>query len=123
MLNLTVTAKNQSTTTVTLTGQLNDDSAPQLDKKVKQLLAEGNKVLVLDMAGLEFITSVGIGTIVKIKTSLVKCGGDLATINMPAHIKKVFDIVRLLPSMNVFADTAELDNYLIKIQKRMAEES
>ena len=38
------------------------------------------------------------------------------------QIKKVFDIMNALPSMNVFASEEEADSYLAEMQKRKQEE-
>jgi hypothetical protein len=41
---------------------------------------------------------------------------------MRPSIRKVFDIVRVLPASQVFASTKEMDDYLATIQRRVAEE-
>jgi anti-anti-sigma regulatory factor len=47
--------------------------------------------------------------------------GELALVNPQPQIRKVFDIMKLLPAMNVFANIQELDEYLARIQKRVIE--
>jgi len=75
------------------------------------------------MEGVEFISSAGVGTVAKTKTALNRQGADLAMINLRPQIKKVFEIIRILPSFNVFESVQELDDYLEKIQKKVADES
>ena len=103
-------------------GPIDTETSLTLDKEICRILAASTKTLVFDMAGVDFITSVGIGTIAKAKTSLNRIGGDLAMINLQPQIKEVFEIMRLLPTLNVFASMKELDEYLGKIQQRIIEE-
>jgi anti-anti-sigma regulatory factor len=58
----------------------------------------------------------------KAKTSLAKRGGDLVLANLQPQVEKVFEIVRLLPTLGVFQNQQELDEYLEKIQRRITEE-
>ena len=46
-------------------------------------------------------------------------GGEMALTNLQPQIRKVFEIIMALPSMNVFEDVAELDRYLTGIQKKV----
>lgn len=121
-LKITSTQKNPHTASFTLTGQLNSETVPALDQQVRKSLLDGVGIIILDLASLEMITSAGIGVIMKTQTSLAKRGGELMMLNMQPQIKKVFEIVRLLPTLQVFDDTKEMDNYLIKIQQRIQEE-
>jgi anti-anti-sigma factor len=111
------------TVTCSPSGTLDSDTAPLLDREITRLLAEPIKTLVLDMAGVEFISSAGLGTVAKTKTALNRQGADLALINLRPQIRKVFEIIRLLPTFNVFESMQELDDYLEKIQKNFEEES
>lgn len=98
-------------------GSINTDTCMILDKEVEKLLTQAKKALVLDMAEVDFVSSAGIGTIAKTKNSLNKIGSDLAMINLQPQVKRVFEIIRLLPSMNVFVNTEELDEYLNRVQR------
>ena len=93
-----------------------------MDEEICSILTETTKTLVLDLAGVDFITSAGIGIIAKAKASLKQKGGDLAMINLQPQIIKVFEIMRLLPVLNVFASKEELDEYLGRVQRRITGE-
>lgn len=104
-----------------LAGTIDSDSCVLLDREIAGAVSRGVSSLVLDMAGVEFMTSSGVGTITKAKVSLKRVGAGLAITNMQPQIRKVFEIIRLLPTMNVFESRAELDEYLGKVQARMIE--
>ena len=98
-----------------------DASLNQLSDAVGRA-TNGAEIIVLDLSSLKMITSAGVGIVMKAQTSLAKRGGELMMLNMQPQIKKVFEIVRLLPTLQVFDDTQEMDNYLIKIQQRIQED-
>ena len=121
-LQITPTQKNAHTVSFTLSGQLDSETTPTLDQQIQKALLDGTDIIIFDMADLKMITSAGVGVVMKTRTSLAKCGGDLMMLNMPPQIAKVFEIVRLLPTLTVFESTQEMDNYLIKIQQRIQED-
>ena len=121
-LKITPIQKNKQTVSLTLSGQLDSETAPALDQQIQRALVNGAGVIVLDMADLKMITSAGVGVVMKTQTSVAKRGGELMMLNMQPQITKVFEIVRLLPTLTVFESVQEMDNYLIKIQQRIQED-
>ncbi len=105
--------------TLTLRGPLDGETCTVLDREVSRALTEPLRTMVLDMAGVDFVTSAGIGTIMKAKTSLAKKKADLAMVGIQPQVQRVFEIIRVLPTMPVFRDRAELDEYLGTIQRQM----
>ena len=105
--------------TLSLVGKIDTENYEILDREIGRVLTEPVKTLILDMQGVDFITSAGIGTIVKAKTSLKRKGGDIAMINLQPQVKTAFEIIRLLPILNVFESTKELDEYLARVQNKM----
>jgi anti-anti-sigma factor len=108
--------------TLSLIGPIDENSSSTLDKEICEALAEPVEILVLDMAGVDYIASSGVGTIVKAKTSLKRRGGNLVIINLQPQVEKVFEIIRLIPIMEVFASREELDEYLVKVQHKIKRE-
>ena len=105
--------------TVSPVGSINTETSIALDKEIEEVLTKPIKVLVLDMEGVDFITSAGVGIIVKIKTSLNRKGYEFAMINLKPQIKKVFEILRLTPILDVFTSKKELDEYLFRVQRNI----
>ena len=121
-LKITPTQKNTHTVSIALSGQLNSETASVLDQQIQKALVNRANVIVLDMADLKMITSAGVGVVMKTQTSMAKRGGEMIMLNMQPQITKVFEIVRLLPTLTVFENTQEMDNYLVKIQQRIQED-
>ena len=107
--------------TISLVGTVDTETSSSLDAEIGRIIQLKIKTLVFDMEKVDFITSAGIGTIVKAKSSMSRIGGNIAMINLNPQVKKVFEIIRLLPALNVFTDMRELDEYLVKIQRGLTE--
>jgi anti-anti-sigma factor len=74
--------------------------------------------VVLDLAALEYLSSAGIRSVVKARKSLEGRGASLALVNLQPPVQKVFDIVKALPSSQIFGSATELDAYLDMMQRR-----
>ena len=108
---------NTHSVRMSLSGSINSDTADILDGEIARLLDHAISTLVLDFSDITYISSAGVGVIMKAKTSLTRRKGDLAMINLQPQVKKVFEIIRLLPTLNVFESVQEMDEYLGKIQR------
>jgi anti-sigma B factor antagonist len=118
-LKVTVQEKEPGVFTVSPVGSLDSNTAPALENQLRPILARGPKAVVLDLAGLEYISSAGVRVVIVTRKSLKGKEGKLLLINLPAQIRKVFDIIQALPSLNVFESVAELDAYLKAMQDQV----
>ncbi len=113
---------NAGAVTLCLAGELDNNTSTQLDQEIQPFVADGVKALVLDMTDLNFISSAGVGVILKAQDTLKKKGVELTLAGLQPQIKRVFEIMQLTPILNVCANQDELDEYLTKIQNRILEE-
>ena len=113
---------NTPALTLQLSGELDTTTSSQLDQAIQQYVGETVKALILDMQDLGFISSAGVGVILKAQDTLKKKGLELTLAHLQPQIKRVFEIMQLTPILNVCASQDELDEYLAKIQKRILEE-
>ncbi len=120
-MELSIKVKHTEPRVVTISpvGSIDSNSYEQLDQKINEILAEPLETLILDLAGVTFITSSGVGTIVKAREILTKTNRDFATVNAQPQVWKVFEIMSLLPTLNVFESKQELDEYLARVQRRI----
>ena len=122
-MELTVKLKQSTPSIITLlpAGKINSDTSEILDREIVRALTEPVKTLVIDMEGVSFITSAGIGVITKAKVSTARKNVEFAMIHLQPQVKTVFEVIRLLPTMNVFESVEELDKYLGTLQRRISE--
>jgi anti-anti-sigma factor len=119
-LNTTVTIdEDKSIARVALAGALNTDTAPGFDQELQRVIARGLNLTVLDMKDLDYISSAGLRVIFKAAKQTKAAGHRLAAANRKPHIDKVFEILKALPDMAVFANDQELDDYLESMQNKV----
>ena len=119
-LKLTVTEKRPRIFTVLLEGPLDTATHAFLDHRIDVLRQEGGaRVVTLDFSGVTFISSMGVRSVLKAEKDLGATGGALLMVNLPPPVKKVFEIVNALPSMRIFANLAEMDDYLARMQSEV----
>ena len=98
-------------------GSIDAHSYSVLDEKVDEVLQQDPDVIIFDMEFADYISSTGIRVLLKTKKALQKTDGRMVFMNLQPQIQKVFDILKAIPTLKVFASIAELDKYLDTIQK------
>jgi anti-anti-sigma factor len=108
--------ENNSVARVSLAGALNTDTAPAFEGRLQEVVDQGLALTVLDMKSLDYISSAGLRVIFKLAKQVKAKGNRLAAANRQPHIDKVFEILKALPDMAVFANDEEMDAYLESMQ-------
>ena len=103
--------------TVKLTGSLDTATAPELERQLAPILAGPVKDLVFDLAQLKFISSAGLRVFQMARKQLKERGGQASFIHLQPQIQEVFEIIKALPGVAIFKDTAEMDRYLAARQR------
>jgi anti-sigma B factor antagonist len=93
---------------VSLDGRLGvGDEANSLRDRVKGLLADGKRKVVLNMDHVALIDSAGLGTLVGLHHSAASCGASLQLCNLNAQLKELLQMTRLLTVFGVSASEAD----------------
>lgn len=99
-------------------GRLDTNTYLEFEKKVEPYLNGGTKILVLDLAGLEYLSSAGLRAIFKTQKNILGSKGVFLMTQLQPQIERVFEIVKALPKEQVFSSLEEVDAYLDVIQRR-----
>ena len=78
-----------------------------LRERVKALVAEGKKKIVLNMANVTFIDSAGLGTLVAAHHSAKSQGTALKLCHLGAKFQEVLQITKLLTVFDVYNSESE----------------
>jgi anti-anti-sigma factor len=70
-------------------------SIPELRAKLRGIIQDGARELVLDLTGIQMVDSSGIGLLIASYNSLRKVGGHLAVIHASAEILELFQTLRM----------------------------
>ena len=103
--------------TVKLAGSLDTATAPELERQLAPVLGSDALHLVFDLANLKFISSAGLRVFSASRKQVKARGGQCSFVNLQPQIQEVFEIIKALPGVAVFKDTAELDRYLAARQR------
>lgn len=116
---LTITLKEKTTGVFMLhpKGSIDTNTYTILEEKVDSIL-QNARMIVFEMKDVEYINSAGVRVIFKAEKALKERGGKVALMHLQPPVKKVFEIIHALPSMNVFTSIEELDEYLELMSKR-----
>jgi anti-sigma B factor antagonist len=118
-LSLSSSERSPQVFTLSLAGSLDSNTYSVLEQKVDYLIGEGEaKVINFDMAGVDYISSMGVRVILKAQKDLKKRGGHLTMMNLRPQIERVFKIINALPSLQIFSSIEELDDYLTEMQRQ-----
>ena len=74
---------------------------------VRRLLEEGKKRILLNLAGVSYIDSSGIGELVSSYTATGKEGGQLKLLNLTQKLRDLLTITKLLTVLDVYPSAAE----------------
>lgn len=78
-----------------------------LREKISSLVSQGQKQLLLNLGGVPYIDSAGLGEIVRTYTTVSRQGGKMKLLNLTKRIEDLLSITKLLTVFEVYEDEAE----------------
>jgi len=93
--------RTPSEAVVGLTGEIDLSTAPRLSNTIAELLAEAPARVVLDMSGVTFCDSQGLGTLVVLSRKATLAHSCLVLTNVGDFLLRVLDITGLRPALMI----------------------
>lgn len=88
------------------------DSTVALKEAIRGLLAEGKNQILLNLARVAYIDSLGLGELISIHITLKKNGGQIKLLHLTQRLRELMTITKLLTVFDVYEDEAEaLDSF------------
>ena len=84
--------------------------ASSVRETCNRLAAEGKNNIVLELAGVDFIDSTGLGALVMCATSLRKSGGNVKLVNLNRRNIELLVMTKLATVFEIFADEQDAVN-------------
>ena len=85
--------------TITLTGRLDTTTAPQLETELKQNIS-GVEVLILDFAGLEYLSSAGLRVLLSAQ-KVMNRQGSMIVKNVNEIIMEIFEVTGFVDLLTI----------------------
>jgi anti-sigma B factor antagonist len=105
---LIVEKETGGVTVLELSGRVTlGEESNQLRTKIKDLLAQGKKRLVLDLGNVSYIDSAGLGTLVAGYTSAQSQGANIKLANLTKRFNEQLNITKLVTVFEVFDSVAD----------------
>ena len=79
----------------------------QLKERIKDLLGDGQKRILLNLADVNYIDSAGLGTLIGAYTTVKREGGSLKLVNLTKRIQDLLAITKLITVFETFDSEAE----------------
>jgi anti-sigma B factor antagonist len=101
-------------TILDVSGRVVAGEAAMLRESIRDLLADGEKDIVLNLAEAPYMDSAGIGELVSALVAVRRESGSLALMNLSRRVHDVLGIVKLLTVFQIFRSEAEaLANFAV----------
>ena len=86
------TSSTDGVATVVLEGELDIATAPALDATLTDVERNGTGTVLLDLAGVRFIDSTGLRSLLSARQRAQTAGRTLRLTNRPVDVERVFDV-------------------------------
>lgn len=77
---------------LTISGRLDAITAPQYEKKIRELIDDGNSSFVVDFEQLDYISSAGLRALLLMAKLLKEIDGRMCFANIGGNVRSVFDM-------------------------------
>lgn len=94
---------------VTVTGELTlkKSRTTMLHDKVRSLVQQGRKKVLVDLAGVSFVDSAGLGELVQTNSTAKNHGGSLKLFSPTSRLRELLVVTRLTTVLGVYDDEAQ----------------
>ncbi|MDA3963522.1 MAG: STAS domain-containing protein [Planctomycetota bacterium] len=88
-----------------LSGTLDGHTFVEMERAMKELVAAGNKIFVVELSELTYIASAGVGVFINVQQTVSEHGGGLLLVDPSPVVKEVFDILGLQALFQIHSST------------------
>ncbi len=101
------TNERDEATIITLSGSAALGEASVLERHLQAVFSQGRYKLVIDLSGLDFTSSLGLGSLIRAHTRCREHAGFLFLVNPQPRVMKVFKTTHLDELFHIYAKVEE----------------
>ncbi|MHB9026144.1 MAG: STAS domain-containing protein [Armatimonadota bacterium] len=94
---------------IDISGEMDAFTSPRAKQMMAALIEEGCRHLIVNLRGLHFIDSSGLGALLGTLRRAREQGGTLRLVAPPSHVRRIFEITRLTYSFPIDASEADAE--------------
>ena len=87
--------RSSNSTTLTVRGSLDINTAPQLGEEIDRLLGDKPSLVIVDLSALDLIDSSGVAALVKLYKGVKTAGGDVTISGARDQPLAIFKLLRM----------------------------
>jgi anti-sigma B factor antagonist len=99
--------ENGAISIVSVAGSLTSFEVGGLRTTITGLVKQGRKKIVLNLEGLRYLDSSGIGELVRNYMTVIKSGGEMKVVGLKPKVEEIFKVTQLHQIFQEFQDEAE----------------
>jgi anti-anti-sigma factor len=103
-------------TVLELAGILDGIRGNELRREVSEILANGTDILLLDLKGVKFIDSSGLGALVSAMQMVRNANGKLFVCSVSDQVRMLFELTKMDRIFKTFADQDEFNRQVLAMQ-------
>ena len=92
---------------VHVTGSLTSFEVTGLRTTITSLLRQGRRKIILNLDGLRYLDSSGIGELVRNYMTVIKAGGEMKVVGLKPKVEEIFKVTQLHQIFQEFQDEKE----------------
>ena len=101
------TDNSQSASVVKVKGRVDSETAPELDNTLTKLLQENHNQIVLNLQGVDFMSSAGLRAVVKAYQAAKKSGGGLHLASVSEPVEIILRTVGMMQMLQMYPTEQE----------------
>jgi anti-sigma B factor antagonist len=100
----------QQVTVMTVSGRVDSATAPDLENALKQLVDGNKNRIVLDLTGVDYMSSAGLRAMVSTLKSVKRASGDLRLANPSSRVAEVLRLAGLTSIFSIYPSQTDAVN-------------
>ena len=86
---------------ITAKGPVDGYTYDLLQKRINQSIADGHYRIVVDLSGVNYISSAGLGVFIAARNIVIEKGGSIVLLNLSKPVREIFRALSMDEYMNV----------------------
>jgi anti-sigma B factor antagonist len=117
------TTEQENATIFLLDGSADLIETGLLDKHLQEVFAQGKYMLVIDLSELDFMSSLGLGSLIRAHTRCRDNQGQLSLVNPQPRILRIFKTTRLTELFEMYPSVEDAVQSMQKICRTAGEDN